>query len=256
MRAHNSGFLSQSRAGFNPFAIAPVVGVGYYSHVKSARTVKTPPAKPVLFFDGNCTFCLTWIRRWKQITGAQVEYLAFQDQAVNARFPEIPLEDFEEAVHLVETDGSVYRGAEAAFRALAQNPHKRQLLDWYKSSAAFASASERAYAFSAGHRKFFSALTRVLWGREVEAPTHRFVQWLFLRCLASIYVVAFLSLWVQVTGLIGSNGILPAKLTMTELRREAENSKLGWNRFHLVPTLCWASASDSCLKLQCAAGVC
>ena len=40
-------------------------------------------------------------------------------------------------------------------------------------------------------------------------PTYEAVCWLFLRLLGAVYVIAFLSLAVQVEGLIGSKGILP-----------------------------------------------
>jgi len=36
-------------------------------------------------------------------------------------------------------------------------------------------------------------------------------RWLFLRGLGLIYLIAFLSLWVQIEGLIGSKGLLPVR---------------------------------------------
>ena len=36
-------------------------------------------------------------------------------------------------------------------------------------------------------------------------------RWVFLRLLGAIYLIAFVSLWVQVDGLLGSGGILPAR---------------------------------------------
>ncbi len=58
------------------------------------------------------------------------------------RFPEVPRGQFETAVQLVEQDGQVYGGAEAVFRALAHNPQKEWLLDWYERSPVFARATE------------------------------------------------------------------------------------------------------------------
>jgi len=58
--------------------------------------------------------------------------------------PELTRGQLGSAVHLVEPDGSVYFGAEAALRALAKNPHEQWLLDWYEQSPfSRASASER-----------------------------------------------------------------------------------------------------------------
>jgi hypothetical protein len=76
----------------------------------------------------------------------------------------------------------------------------------------------------------------------------------FLRALGIIYLIAFLSLWTQIIGLVGNKGILPANSTMTMLRQQVDGQRIGLDRYHLVPTLCWFDASDRFLKLQCAAG--
>ena len=171
-----------------------------------------------------------------------------------ARFPEVPRGQFETAVQLVEQDGHVYGGAEAVFRALAQNPHEGWLLNWYEHSPAFARATEWGYRRVARNRGFFSALTRLAWGRQLDPPTHNLVRWVFLRSLGVIYLIAFVSLWVQIMGLVGHNGILPAETAMAAMRRGADAQHLGLERYHLVPTLCWFKATDGFLKLQCAAG--
>jgi len=46
--------------------------------------------------------------------------------------------------------------------------------------------------------------TRLEWGAEVAPPTHQLVRWGFLRGLGLIYLAAFVSLWVQIGGLVGS----------------------------------------------------
>ena len=119
-----------------------------------------PPPKPLMVFDGDCNFCSLWIRRWQQMTGDAVDYLPAQDPRIAAQFPEIPREQFDTAVQLIETDGVVYSGAEAVFRALAKNPKRQWLLRAYESSPAFVNFSEWAYRLVAGNRKFFSLLTR------------------------------------------------------------------------------------------------
>lgn len=217
--------------------------------------VAIPPKKPLLIFDGDCNFCAIWVRRWKLTTGDRIEYLAFQDADLATRLPELPRERFQTAVHLIETDGSVYSGAEVAFRALGYGSHEPLLLEWYFRWPAFAHLTESVYRFIAGRRRLFSLLTRVAWGQHVEPSSYLLVRWIFLRALGVIYLIAFLSLWVQIMGLIGSSGILPANLTMFGLRQEANAAHLGWDRYHVVPTLCWFSATDNSLKFQCAAGV-
>jgi predicted DCC family thiol-disulfide oxidoreductase YuxK len=221
--------------------------------VRSGVKVANPPAKSLLLYDGDCNFCARWIGRWRSVTGGAVDYLALQDPAVGVRFPELSREQMEKAVHLIQSDGSVFTGAEAALRALAHNPKEKWLLDWYEHSRGFARASERFYGFVAEHRRFFSILTRVGWGEHTEAPTHFLVRWIFLRSVGLIYLFAFLSLWVQIKGLVGSNGIEPAKVTMETVSQQI--TETGWQRYHEFPTFCWLSASDSALNLQCAAGV-
>src|SRR5262249_22560654 len=135
---------------------------------------------------------------------------AYQDPRIASRFPEIPLKRFESAVQLIGTDGRVWQGAEAAFCARAANPRRRGALWLYESLPGFATVAEFFYRFVAAHRKTFSFLTRLGWGDQVEVPQHFLTRWIFLRGLGIIYLIAFLSLWTQISGLIGSHGILPA----------------------------------------------
>ena len=216
--------------------------------------VASPPAKGVMIYDGDCNFCSLWVHRWRHATGDHLDYLPFQEPVVAARFPEVPRDRFETAVQLVEADGCVYGGAAAVFRALAHNPHEEWLLDWYQHSPVFARASEFGYRVVARHRGFFSAMTRLAWGRHLDPPTHNLVRWVFLRSLGLVYLIAFVSLWVQIIGLAGSKGILPASSAIGAMGLQADAQRIGLDRYHVVPTLCWFNASDGFLKLQCAAG--
>jgi predicted DCC family thiol-disulfide oxidoreductase YuxK len=222
--------------------------------VKSAIRVAAPPQKPLLVYDGDCRFCTLWIHRWRCATQDLVDYLPSQDPQIAERFPEIPREKFDSSVQLIEMDGSVYDGAEAVFRSLSHHPHFRWPLDIYEVFPPFAKISEWCYARVARNRAFFSQLTRVLWGSHVEKPSYLLVRRSFLSCLGVIYLIAFISLWVQIGGLIGSNGIAPAAQTMSEIKQAVNAQKMGLSRYYRVPTLCWLSASDGFLNTQCAAG--
>ena len=222
--------------------------------INSVLHVASPPPRPLLIYDGDCNFCTLWVQRWQRATGENVEYLPFQDSRVAAQFPEILPAQFASAVQLIQPDGSVHSAAEAVFRSLACNPHEQWLLDWYQHSPAFARATEWGYGFVARHRTFFSLLTRLLWGRHVAPSTHLGVRWMFLRSLGIIYLIAFVSLWVQVTGLIGGNGIVPAQAAMDVAKQQAAAQEIGLSRYHWLPTFCWLDASDRSLKFQCAAG--
>ncbi|HTL58732.1 MAG TPA: lipase maturation factor family protein [Candidatus Limnocylindrales bacterium] len=74
-----------------------------------------------------------------------------------------------------------------------------------------------------------------------EPKTYAFASWLFLRFLGFIYLVAFTSLAIQVRGLVGEKGILPASEFL------AGKIRAGRKRFWQVPTLCWLNSSDEFL---------
>ena len=207
-----------------------------------------------MVYDGDCNFCTLWVRRWQQMTGDSVDYLPAQDPEVARRFPEIPREQFDTAVQLIEPAGEVYAGAEAVFRTLAHSPNWKWPLHTYEDSPAFADITEWAYALVARNRTFFSRLTRWFWGRHVEQPTHFLTRRVFLRALGVIYFIAFVSLWTQVNGLIGHNGILPTDQFMTAAKQQCDLQGISLDRFHLLPTLCWLDSSDGFLDFQCAAG--
>ena len=234
--------------------LAALLRKGYKCKVKSSIRVASPPAKPLLVFDGDCGFCTLWVRRWQASTQDRVDYVPSQDPAFRERYPEIPQEAFLSAVQLIETDGSVWSGAEAVLRGMSWAPHGRWLLELYEHSPAFARAADLVYGYVATHRTGFSRLTRWLWGRHVEPPSLALTRQLFLRCLGVVYLIAFVSLWVQISGLIGHNGIVPVGETMRQAHDQLDALHIGIDRFRLLPTLCWWNASDTFLNLQCAAG--
>ena len=80
--------------------------------------------------------------------------------------------------------------------------------------------------------------------------TYVLTKWVFLRALGIIYLVAFASLWVQIRGLVGPHGILPAEQFLQAVRQH-----YGAERFRLVPTLFWLRADTLALHLACGAGV-
>jgi lipase maturation factor 1 len=69
-------------------------------------------------------------------------------------------------------------------------------------------------------------------------------RWLFLRLLGAVYVIAFVSLAVQVAGLIGPRGLRPAAPYLDQAR-----SIYGAGAYRLLPTLFWLGAGDAALKV-------
>ncbi len=216
--------------------------------MKIPLRVSNPPSKPLLIWDGQCHFCRRWIERWREITGGAVDYATSQESA--ERCPEIPREQFERSVILVESDGSVFSGAEAVFRSLRCRSSKKWLAWSYYHVPGFAPISESVYKIISLNRRFASVITRLLWGNDVRPPTYFVARRWFLRALGLIFLIAFVSLWVQIDGLIGSNGITPAREFLPAAR-----AQLGDRAWSILPTLCWFNSSDGFLHFLCGGGV-
>jgi len=114
----------------------------------------------------------------------------------------------------------------------------------------FAATSEWAYAFLGRRRGLLNRVTKLLWGPALRAERYALVSWSFLRLLGAIYVAAFASLGVQILGLIGHAGILPASDYF-----EAAHQTLGKSAYRLLPSLFWMSSSDTALVAGTVAGV-
>ena len=215
---------------------------------KSSLRVSNAPPKPLLIWDGECDFCRLWIERWREITEGKVDYATYQEAAV--RFPEIPVDQFTRAMAFIKPDGDVFFAADAVYRSLAYR-RSRRLLAWsYDRVPGFAAVSETGYGFIARHRNFASAVTRLLWGNDVRRPTYFWARRWFLRALGTIYLIAFVSLWVQVNGLVGSDGMSPANQFLPAVR-----AQIGPDAYALLPTLCWFGQSDAFLYFLCGSGV-
>lgn len=126
--------------------------------------VASPPAKALLIYDGDCHFCYRWVLRWQRATGDVIGYLPFQDKFIAEKFPEIPRENFERAVHFISPDGKVSSGAEAALHSLATAGKFRRLFWLYQKIPPLAAVMEFLYRQVAKHRSFLSRLDRFFFG--------------------------------------------------------------------------------------------
>ncbi|MDB6175848.1 MAG: hypothetical protein JWL59_5159 [Chthoniobacteraceae bacterium] len=210
--------------------------------------VKSPPTqRPLLIFDGECNFCRHWIARWQEMTGSRVDYRPYQE--VGTEFPEIPQEAFQKAVQLVEPDGRLFDGADAVFRLPDFASTGGRFYRLLRSLPGLLAAARPAYRFVSSHRPFFSLITRLFWGKTFRKPAFLFSRWLFLRVLGLVYLIAFVSLAIQILGLVGERGILPARQFF-----DAAGAQLGFSRYWILPTVFWWNASDAFLVGICWAG--
>ena len=201
-----------------------------------------------MIWDGECHFCRRWIERWREITAGKVDYATYQQ--AGTQFAEIPFDHFKRAIAFIEADGETFFGAEAVYRSLRYRSSRKWLAWSYDHVPGFAPISEAAYKFIARHRGLGSTVTRLLWGNDVRPPTYFWARRWFLRLLGLIYLIAFVSLWVQMDGLVGSSGISPVNRFLPAVQQQ-----LGSDAYCLLPTLCWFDSSNAFLHLLCEGGV-
>ncbi len=208
---------------------------------------ETSPSLPLLVFDGDCRFCRLWVDYWRRLTGERVSYAPYQE--VFQHFPQVSPAAFQAAIHLIMPDGQVLTGAHAVFRTLDHAPGQGWLLWLHQHLWGFPALSQWIYRFVAEHRSLFYYPTRFFYGQHPQPPEYRLVCSLFLRVLGIIYLIAFISFGVQINGLIGSQGILPAGDFLDKVHQS-----LGFDSYRLVPTLFWINSSNAALMAVVAAG--
>jgi lipase maturation factor 1 len=89
----------------------------------------------------------------------------------------------------------------------------------------------------------------------VPAPTYATAGWYFRRALGLTYLFAFWSMALQIDGLVGQDGILPAAGFLDEIGASADASGIGMDRYRLVPTLVWLAPGDRILHLLTLGGM-
>jgi Lipase maturation factor len=91
-----------------------------------------------------------------------------------------------------------------------------------------------------------AAVVRWLFDSDPGASNRLIPRWLFLRALGLIYCSAFYSLLFQIRGLIGPDGLLPARTYLPAVARA-----FGPARFWFAPTLLWLSTTGGALTALC-----
>jgi hypothetical protein len=110
--------------------------------------------------------------------------------------------------------------------------------------------TESLYGLVSRHRGGAARVDKYLYGNLTEKPTWFVSRLGFLHMLGLTYLVAFLSLWGQLPGLVGEHGILPVGMFLDGVR-----DTYGARGYWLAPTLAWLDPSDTFLNILCAAGV-
>jgi hypothetical protein len=186
------------------------------------------------------------------MTGERIEYVPLEEAAT--RFHTIPRAVLAESVWLYEPDGRLSGGAAAVCGLLSLGARKRLYLLGYKYIPWASAIAESCYAWVAEHRNIADRIDRLLLPNPASLQrSYGLTRAIFLRALGVIYLIAFLSLFVQIDGLIGSKGILPVSDWLTLLQSRHPGATPFQLYLH-VPTLCWHNSSDAFLHFLCAGG--
>jgi len=202
----------------------------------------------MLLYDGKCGICREWVDYWHKLTGDKIDYRPYQEVADD--YPEISAEDLESAIHLIEPDGTVCKGAKASY-SLYRGIHPQSIfLFLYRFLPGFGFFSEFCYRFFSTHRGVLGFFTHLFWGRNFEPSRHEIIVYLFLRLLGLTYLIAFISFAVQAIALIGADGVLPLQYYLSAVKEQ-----LGADAYMQLPTLFWFSHVDGFIKFICIAGI-
>lgn len=181
----------------------------------------SPRERPLLVFDGTCGFCLFWIERWRRSLGHRVAFAPYQEVA--ERFPEIPVERFRSAVHLIETDGTVSSGAEAVFRTLDRLPGRGGWLWLYLNLPGARAVFETGYRFVASHRPALYKVTKMALPQEkaqFETGTGSRSRGSALLPVAGVAAGAALLVWLGMRRKGRARGMSADRQRARELRRD------------------------------------
>lgn len=109
------------------------------------------------------------------------------------------------------------------------------------------------YRRIARHRRLAGRLDLLLLGPSKGPSRHHVVNWVFLRGLGLVSLVAFTSLRAQVLGLYGSRGLQPIRDVLEGARaRRGHEPSLG--TYSQLPTVFWLGSSDRALLRACTVG--
>jgi len=95
-----------------------------------------------------------------------------------------------------------------------------------------------------------SVIRTVIRHYPIDVPSFSISRAVFLRLLGAVYLIAFASLTVQVTGLVGENGLMPVGEFLSRA-----HEVYGSSAYRLFPTLAWLSPTGAFLTLLSWTGV-
>lgn len=119
------------------------------------------------------------------MTHDKINYQPYEKVAHD--FPDIEIKAFQQAVRLIEPDGRVFSGAEAALRTFQYGTRWNRVYPLYVNKKWFRAVCNSAYDWIAKHRQFMHKLSVALFGSNPENLRHYWI--LYLLGLVALIVV-------------------------------------------------------------------
>ncbi|TPE44890.1 thiol-disulfide oxidoreductase DCC family protein [Pontibacter mangrovi] len=115
--------------------------------------------KPILVYDGACSFCKYWVNKWRHRTGSRITYVPFQE--VPDPFHGVSRAQFQKSVYLITPYEQRLHGAEAVAALLQLSGFS--VWHWiYQRVPLAGSLAEVGYRIVANNRDAFYKLTKLV----------------------------------------------------------------------------------------------
>ncbi len=109
-------------------------------------------AKPVVVYDGECSFCLRQIEQIKRRDRrAELEYVPRQSPGLDKRFPRLADGDFNSGMRLITPEGEIFVGADALYHIAGHLPVWRKVA-WIYRLPVLNTLARLAYRWIAANR--------------------------------------------------------------------------------------------------------
>ncbi len=111
------------------------------------------PSKSTLVYDGNCSFCRSWVARIaRRDRNDAFEFVARQTEGLIERFPKLDQGDFNTGMRLITPDGAIHVGADAAYQSARRLRYWRRIA-WLYHVPGIHWLTRSVYAWIAANRQ-------------------------------------------------------------------------------------------------------
>lgn len=114
-----------------------------------------------------------------------MHYVPYQE--AHTSFPDMEVDDFKQAVRLIDPDGRIYSGPHAAFKSLSIGGRYSWLLAWYENTTTFKQLMDVGYQWLASNRAFAMRMTKWMFGKN---PVNQRPFWAFYLMIIVALVIA------------------------------------------------------------------